>query len=159
MAGGAISGLLAGAVASRASAAAEAGVEERARGIVERLGLADYAIKQCSELSYGTLRLTELATILAMEPELVLLDEPSSGIAQRETEALAPLLLELRDELGATFLIIEHDMPLVMGISDRIVALAAGQVLAEGRPEEIQSNDAVVEAYLGTRADLEEVVA
>jgi ABC-type branched-subunit amino acid transport system ATPase component len=94
-----------------------------------------------------------------MEPELVLLDEPSSGIAQRETEALAPLLLELREELGATFLIIEHDMPLVMGISDRIVALAAGSVLAEGTPEEVQSDDAVVEAYLGTRADLEEVVA
>jgi ABC-type branched-subunit amino acid transport system ATPase component len=159
MAGGAVKGLLAGVVASRASVASEAEVDHRARAIVERLGLADYAIKQCSELSYGTLRLTEIATVLAMEPELVLLDEPSSGIAQRETEALGPLLLELREELGATFLVIEHDMPLVMGISDRIVALAAGHVLAEGTPEEIQSNDAVVEAYLGTRADLEEVVA
>jgi ABC-type branched-subunit amino acid transport system ATPase component len=159
MSGGAVKGLLAGAVGSRASMLAEADVHEQAKAIVERIGLADYAIKQCSELSYGTLRLTELATILAMQPELVLLDEPSSGIAQRETEALAPLLLELRDELGATFLIIEHDMPLVMGISDRIVALAAGSVLAEGTPEEVQSNDAVVEAYLGTRADLDEVVA
>jgi ABC-type branched-subunit amino acid transport system ATPase component len=156
---GAVRGLLAGVFATRGSTEAEAEVERRARAIIERLGLDDYAPKLCSELSYGTLRLTELATIVAMEPELVLLDEPSSGIAQRETEALGPLLLELREELGATFLIIEHDMPLVMGISDRVVALAAGQVLAEGRPEEIQSNDAVVEAYLGTRADLDEVVA
>ena len=99
--------------------------EERIRAktdeVIDRLGLADYAGKLRSELSYGTLRLTELAAILALEPELVLLDEPSSGIAQRETEALGPLLQELRDELGATFLLIEHDMPLIMGISDRIV--------------------------------------
>ena len=124
-------------------------IVERTEGVIERLGLGDYAKKFASELSYGTLRLTELATILAVEPELILLDEPSSGIAQKETEALGPLLLELRDELQATFLLIEHDMPLIMGISDRIVALAAGQVLAEGTPEEIQNNAAVVESYLG----------
>src|SRR5437879_12771481 len=102
-----------------------------------------------SELSYGTLRLTELATILAMEPEIVLLDEPSSGIAQRETEALGPLLLDLREELGATFLLIEHDMPLIMGISDRVVALAARPVLADGSPEQVQANHQRVGAYLG----------
>jgi ABC-type branched-subunit amino acid transport system ATPase component len=157
--GSAVRGLVAAAVASRRSLATEVEVAERAAAIIDRLGLGDYASKQCSELSYGTLRLTEIATLLAMEPALVLLDEPSSGIAQRETEALGPLLLELREELGATFLVIEHDMPLVMGISDRIVALAAGQVLAEGTPEEIQNNDDVVEAYLGGRVDLEEVVA
>ena len=156
--GGAVRSLFAAAFATRGSARIEAQVTERAEAIVERLGLADYASKMCSELSYGTLRLTELGTVLAMEPALVLLDEPSSGIAQRETEALGPLLLELRDELNATFLLIEHDMPLIMGISDRIVALAAGHVLAEGRPEEIQSDDEVVEAYLGGRVDLEEVV-
>src|SRR5437763_384012 len=112
-------------------------------------GLQGYSSKMASGLSWGTWRRTELATILAMEPELVLLDEPSSGIAQRETEALGPLLLELRDELGATFLLIEHDMPLIMGISDRIVALAAGKILAEGTPAEVQDNDAVTETYLG----------
>ena len=157
--GGAVRGLLAAVVATRGSVATELEVAERSAAIIDRLGLGDYANKQCSELSYGTLRLTEIATVLAMEPELVLLDEPSSGIAQRETEALGPLLLELREELGATFLVIEHDMPLVMGISDRVVALAAGHVLAEGTPEEIQSNDQVVEAYLGGKVDLEEVVA
>jgi ABC-type branched-subunit amino acid transport system ATPase component len=140
------------------SAAAERAVAERAEAIVERVGLQDYAGKRCSELSYGTLRLTELATVLAMEPELVLLDEPSSGIAQRETEALGPLLLELREELGATFLLIEHDMPLVMSVSDRIVALAAGQVIAEGTPAQIQSDNDVIESYLGARVDLEEVL-
>jgi len=155
---GATRTMLSGLFATRRSVAREREVDERATAIIDRLGLGDYAPKRCAELSYGTLRLTELATILAMEPELVLLDEPSSGIAQRETEALGPLLLELRDELGATFLLIEHDMPLIMSISDRIVALAAGQVLAEGPPAEIQANEAVIEAYLGGRVDLEEVV-
>ncbi|MDQ1444558.1 MAG: hypothetical protein QOI20_1022 [Acidimicrobiaceae bacterium] len=157
--GGAVKGLVTGMLGTAGSIKAELEVDRRARDIIDRLGLGDYAPKMCSELSYGTLRLTELATMLAMEPELVLLDEPSSGIAQRETEALGPLLLELREELGATFLLIEHDMPLIMGISDRIVALAAGHVLAEGAPEQIQDNAEVVEAYLGGRVDLEEVVA
>jgi ABC-type branched-subunit amino acid transport system ATPase component len=159
MQGGAVRSLLSGVLATRRSMAAERAVDERATKLIDQLGLGDYALKMASELSYGTLRLTELATILAMEPELVLLDEPSSGIAQRETEALGPLLLDLRRELGATFLLIEHDMPLIMGISDRIVALAAGRVLAEGTPAEIQGNDEVVEAYLGGSIDLEEVVA
>jgi branched-chain amino acid transport system ATP-binding protein len=156
---GATRTMLSGLFATRRSVQRETEAEERAKQIIDRLGLGDYAPKLCAELSYGTLRLTELATILAMEPELVLLDEPSSGIAQRETEALGPLLLELREELGATFLLIEHDMPLIMSISDRIVALAAGQVLAEGTPRQIQENEDVVEAYLGGRVDLEEVVA
>ncbi len=157
MAGGAVRGLVSGLLGTARSIKAEREVTERAEVLVERLGLSDYANKLASELSYGTLRLTELATILAMEPEIVLLDEPSSGIAQRETEALGPLLLELRRDLGATFLLIEHDMPLIMGISDRIVALASGRVLAEGTSEEIQANDEVVEAYLGGAFVLEEV--
>src|SRR5207248_3875713 len=159
MRGGAVRSTLAGLVGTRGSLAAEAEVTERADRLIDQLGLGDYATKMASELSYGTLRLTELATILAMEPELVLLDEPSSGIAQRETEALGPLLLDLRRELGATFLLIAHDMPLIMGISDPIVALAAGRVLAEGTPAEIQGNDEVVEAYLGGTIDLESVIA
>jgi branched-chain amino acid transport system ATP-binding protein len=157
--GSAVYGTIAAALATPGSIRTENEIDARAREMIARLGLQDYANKLCSELSYGTLRLTELATILAMEPELVLLDEPSSGIAQRETEALGPLLLELREELGATFLLIEHDMPLIMGISDRIVALAAGQVLAEGSPQEVQDNDEVIESYLGGRVDLETVVS
>jgi len=149
MVGGAVRGIFAGMLATRGALAREAEVAARAGAIIDRLGLGDYQRKLASELSYGTLRLTELATVLAMEPDLVLLDEPSSGIAQRETEALGPLLLELRQELGATFLLIEHDMPLIMSISDRIYALAAGTVIAEGTPEEVQSNPLVVESYLG----------
>src|ERR1051325_4508073 len=123
MARSAVWGVLAGALATPRSLRDEIEVDERAARIIDRLGLGDYRRKPASELSYGTLRLTELATVLAMEPELVLLDEPSSGIAQRETEALGPLLLYLRRELGATFLLIEHDMPLIMSVSDRIYAL------------------------------------
>ncbi|HEU5084249.1 MAG TPA: ABC transporter ATP-binding protein [Acidimicrobiales bacterium] len=133
--------------------------EERIRAktdeVVDRLGLADYAGKLAADLSYGTLRMAELACVLALEPELVLLDEPSSGIAQRETEALGPVLRDVRDELGATLVLIEHDMPLIMGISDRIYALANGTILAEGTPEEIQSDPEVIESYLGGSIDLD----
>ena len=133
--------------------------EERIRAktdeVIGRLGLADYANKFASDLSYGTLRMAELACVLAIEPEIVLLDEPSSGIAQRETEALGPVLQDVRDELGATLILIEHDMPLIMGISDRIYALANGTILAEGTPEEVQADPDVVESYLGGSIDLE----
>jgi len=133
--------------------------EERIRAktdeVVARLGLADYANKLASDLSYGTLRMAELACVLALEPEIVLLDEPSSGIAQKETEALGPVLQDVRDELGATLILIEHDMPLIMGISDRIYALANGHILAEGTPDEVQANPEVVESYLGGTIDLE----
>jgi ABC-type branched-subunit amino acid transport system ATPase component len=133
--------------------------EERIRAktdeVVARLGLGDYAGKLAADLSYGTLRMAELACVLALEPELVLLDEPSSGIAQRETEALGPVLRDVRDELGATLVLIEHDMPLIMGISDRIYALANGHILAEGTPEEVQANPEVIESYLGGTVDLE----
>jgi ABC-type branched-subunit amino acid transport system ATPase component len=133
--------------------------EERIRAktdeVVDRLGLRDYAGKLASDLSYGTLRMAELACVLALEPEIVLLDEPSSGIAQKETEALGPVLRDVRDELGATLILIEHDMPLIMGISDRIYALANGHILAEGSPDEVQANPEVVESYLGGTVDLE----
>jgi ABC-type branched-subunit amino acid transport system ATPase component len=139
--------------------AASVDEEERIRAktdeVVARLGLGDYAGKLAADLSYGTLRMAELACVLALEPELVLLDEPSSGIAQKETEALGPVLQDVRDELGATLILIEHDMPLIMGISDRIYALANGHILAEGTPEEIQADPEVVESYLGGSIDLE----
>jgi branched-chain amino acid transport system ATP-binding protein len=139
---------------SASSAAEEERIRAKADEVIARLGLGDYAGKLASDLSYGTLRMAEIACILALEPELVLLDEPSSGIAQRETEALGPLLQDLRTELGATFVLIEHDMPLIMGISDRIYALANGTILAEGPPEEIQANPAVIESYLGGSFDV-----
>jgi ABC-type branched-subunit amino acid transport system ATPase component len=146
--------LLKACLGTAGSAAEEERIRDKTDEVINRLGLKDYAAKLASDLSYGTLRMAEIACILAIEPELVLLDEPSSGIAQRETEALGPLLQDLRTELGATFVLIEHDMPLIMGISDRIYALANGTILAEGSPEEIQSNPAVVESYLGGSFDV-----
>jgi ABC-type branched-subunit amino acid transport system ATPase component len=143
-------GVLADAFALPAARAEERRVLERAERLIGLVNLGGFAEQYASELSYGTLRLLELACMLALEPQLLLLDEPSSGISQKETEALGPLLRDIRQRTGATMLIIEHDMPLVMGLSDWIYCLDAGRNLAEGPPESVQRDAAVIEAYLGT---------
>lgn len=98
------------------------------------------------------LRLTELAAVAVVRPKLLLLDEPASGIAQAETEALGPLLRRLADHLDATIVLIEHDMPLVMGISDTIVAMAEGAVVTSGPPEVVRRHPEVLRSYLGATA-------
>ena len=118
--------------------------------LIETMGLAGYRDNLVSELSTGTRRITELACVLALGPRLLLLDEPSSGIAQREVEALGQLLRRIKTTTGCTMLIIEHDMPLIMGLADRIVALDSGRFLAEGSPREIVEHPDVVRSYLGT---------
>jgi ABC-type branched-subunit amino acid transport system ATPase component/ABC-type branched-subunit amino acid transport system permease subunit len=128
---------------------AERDKDRMARELVGAMGLDAYRNKQIQELSTGTRRITEIACLLALRPTLLLLDEPSSGIAQRETEALGTLLRTIKDELDLTMLIIEHDIPLIMGLSDRIVAMDAGAVIAVGRPEVVRTDPLVVEAYLG----------
>ena len=130
----------------------EADVAQRADEVLELVGLTAHADKPAQELSTGMLRLAELAAVVAVRPRVLLLDEPSSGIAQKETEALAPLLKRLASYLDATVLLIEHDMPLVMGISDRIVAMAAGQVITAGTPAEVRAHPKVLESYLGATA-------
>src|SRR5207248_6316499 len=130
----------------------EAEATRQADEALELVGLGRDADKPASELSTGMLRLCELAAVVAVRPKLLLLDEPSSGIAQKETEALLPLLKRLRDHLDATVLVIEHDMPLVMGLADRIVAMAQGKVLAEGTPAEVKVHPQVLASYLGTGA-------
>jgi ABC-type branched-subunit amino acid transport system ATPase component/ABC-type branched-subunit amino acid transport system permease subunit len=122
---------------------------QRAEELLSWMGLERYRASQVQELSTGTRRIAELACLVALEPEVLLLDEPSSGVAQRETEALAELLDRLKVELGMALVVIEHDIPMVMGISDRIVCMADGEVISEGRPDEVRTDPRVVEAYLG----------
>ena len=109
-----------------------------------------YADRAISELSTGTRRIVELAGLLALDARLLCLDEPTAGIAQREAEAMGPLLVGIRKELGASMLIIEHDMPLIMGMSDRVYCMELGRVIAEGKPNDVRNNPAVIASYLGT---------
>ncbi len=128
--------------------------EERVRArvdeLIELLALGAYRDKFVRELSTGTRRVVDLACVLAQGPTVLLLDEPSSGIAQREAEALAPMLRRVRDELGASLLVVEHDLPLLGSISDRMIALDLGRLVAEGTPAEVVAHPAVVASYLGT---------
>ena len=118
--------------------------------LIELMGLQAFADKFVGELSTGSRRIVDLACVVAHEPDVILFDEPSSGIAQRETEALAPLLRRIRTTTGASLLVIEHDMPLITGISDRLIALDLGTVIADGPPAEVIAHPQVVSAYLGT---------
>ena len=123
---------------------------KQANEIIGYLGLSRYADSLLGELSTGSRRIVELGALLALDSELLLLDEPTAGVAQRETEAFGPLIESIRKELGASILVIEHDMPMVMSISDRIYCLEAGCVIAEGEPQAIRNNPAVIASYLGT---------
>jgi ABC-type branched-subunit amino acid transport system ATPase component/ABC-type branched-subunit amino acid transport system permease subunit len=118
--------------------------------LVELLSLGGYRDKLVRELSTGTRRIADIAMALAYDPKVLLLDEPSSGIAQREAEALGPLLHRIRDEAGCALLVIEHDMPLICAVSDRLLALELGQVIVTGTPTEVLSNPRVIASYLGT---------
>ncbi len=117
--------------------------------LIDFLGLGRYADRYSSELSTGTRRIVELTCLLAVDARLLCLDEPTAGVAQRESEAFGPLMLRICTELQASMLVIEHDMPLAMGISDRVYCLEAGRVIAEGRPNEIVQNEHVIASYLG----------
>jgi ABC-type branched-subunit amino acid transport system ATPase component len=125
-------------------------VARRVEELIELMGLTAFRDKFVSELSTGSRRIVDLAMTLAHDPSVVLLDEPSSGIAQRETEALGPMLLRVRDETGATMLVVEHDMPLVTSISDELLALETGRVLLRGEPRAVLDDPQLVSAYLGT---------
>lgn len=118
--------------------------------LVDFLGLGRYADTSISELSTGTRRIIELAGLLALDARVLCLDEPTAGVAQREAEAMGPLLVEVRRELGASMLVIEHDMPLIMGMSDRVYCLELGRVIAEGEPVSVRNDPHVVASYLGT---------
>ncbi|MFQ5612173.1 MAG: ABC transporter ATP-binding protein [Anaerolineae bacterium] len=141
-------GMLAAALRWPSALAEEKRVREEAHHFLEMVGLADKADAMASALSFGQQRLVEIARSLAMEPQLLMLDEPAAGLVTQEVEALVELIRRIRDQ-GVAVLLVEHDMDMVMTVADRIVVLHYGQKLAEGAPAEIQSNDEVIRAYLG----------
>jgi ABC-type branched-subunit amino acid transport system ATPase component/ABC-type branched-subunit amino acid transport system permease subunit len=118
--------------------------------LVDLLGLGSYRDHYIADLSTGTRRVVELAGLLALDAKVLCLDEPTAGLAQRETEAFGPLIVTVQKQLDASVLLIEHDMPLIMGISDRVYCLEAGAVIAEGEPSAVRDNPRVVASYLGT---------
>ena len=129
--------------------ASERNVAYTVEDLIDLLALGAYRDKFVFELSTGTRRIVDLAMAMAHDPDVLLLDEPSSGIAQRETEALGPLLKRLRVETGCAMLVIEHDMPLITSISDEIIALDLGSVVVRGTPSEVTSHPQVISSYLG----------
>lgn len=123
--------------------------QERVERILDVVNLRPWKDQKPSELSYGTTRFLELAAVLSVQPKVLLLDEPASGIQQKEVEALGPMLKQIRDETGCAILLIEHDMGLLLNTSERVYALDFGKVIAEGTPDQVVANDRVLESYLG----------
>ena len=140
---------LAAALALPASTYMEVGVAERVTEVLTTLGLTGYRNHRIADLSTGTRRIVELACVLAQDPAVLLLDEPSAGVAQRETEALAPLLRRVRAATGCSLVIIEHDMGLISAVCDELVALEFGSVIARGTPAEVLAHPKVIASYLG----------
>jgi ABC-type branched-subunit amino acid transport system ATPase component len=133
-----------------ASYESETDLAGRIDALIGLMGLGAFRDKLLGELSSGSRRIVELACILAQDPAVVLLDEPSAGVAQRETEALGPLLRRVQAYTGCSMLVIEHDMPLIAAVSHEVMALELGRVIARGTPGEVLSHPRVVESYLGT---------
>jgi branched-chain amino acid transport system ATP-binding protein len=142
-------GVFAAAVWAPRVAREERAARERARVLLERLALADVADVEAGGLPLGRQKRLEMARALAAEPRCLLLDEPAGGLNPTETRALMDLIVRLRDELRLTLIVVEHDMELVMGISDRVVVLNHGRTIAEGKPRDVATDAAVVDAYLG----------
>ncbi|HAV2137526.1 TPA: ABC transporter ATP-binding protein [Serratia marcescens] len=143
------SGVFAGLLKTPAFRRAEAEALARAAEWLERVGLLEMANRSAGNLAYGQQRRLEIARCMVTRPELLMLDEPAAGLNPKETDELDHLIVELRDRHKVSVLLIEHDMKLVMGISDRIYVVNQGTPLAQGTPAEIRNNPDVIRAYLG----------
>lgn len=124
-------------------------VTDRTNEILEEIELAEEADQRVEDLSYGDKRKLEIGLVIANEPKLLLLDEPTAGMGREETASIIQLIQRLNEKWGFTLLLIEHDLEIVMNISDTVSVLQGGRLIANGSPKEIQSNDRVKEAYLG----------
>ena len=142
-------GVFSGLLKTPAFRRAQSEALDRAATWLERIGLLEHANRQASNLAYGDQRRLEIARCMVTQPEILMLDEPAAGLNPKETKELDELIAELRSHHNTTILLIEHDMKLVMGISDRIYVVNQGTPLANGTPEEIRNNPDVIRAYLG----------
>ncbi|KAF6630083.1 high-affinity branched-chain amino acid ABC transporter ATP-binding protein LivG [Pantoea agglomerans] len=143
------SGVFSGLLKTPAFRRSESEALDRAATWLERVGLLDLANRQAGNLAYGQQRRLEIARCMVTRPEILMLDEPAAGLNPKETHELDALIAELRGEHKVSVLLIEHDMKLVMGISDRIYVVNQGTPLANGTPEEIRNHPDVIRAYLG----------
>lgn len=143
------SGVLSGVLGLPRDWREEREAREKAQGLLEMVNLADRAQVQARNFPYGDQRRLEIARALALQPKLLLLDEPAAGMNPNEKAGLSTFIREVKEKFSLTVLLIEHHVPTVMGLCDRIAVLNFGQLIALGNPAEVQSNPAVIEAYLG----------
>jgi branched-chain amino acid transport system ATP-binding protein len=136
---------------------AEVDARERVERVIDLLDLQHHREAMVAGLPYGVRKVVELARALCTEPKLLLLDEPSSGLNVEETEDMAFWIQDIQHELGITVLMVEHDMTLVSRVSDRVLAMNQGEVLATGTPQQVQKDPGVIEAYLGTTGEVSEL--